>query len=270
MNRQRRAIVGSMRFRRPRKISAGRGLRVSGRLLGVTSAVVLATGLLSAIPVAAGAKRAAPHAPVPSLRSASPDCGRRSRRRRAYAGPAGRLAGRRFCRGRSTSRLATASIVNTYKVTTTADTTPASCPATTAEPCTLRQAVMQANADGTLDKIQVPAAASPVSPGDRPAQRHRLGRDWLSPAPVRPRPWSQADTTSTAYPFRVLQIKQRLKRADIQRHDQRRPLEHIVDSSRGRLRRRRRGSLGSADHAQLDGHGEHRRQRRQAESTSRG
>ena len=51
--------------------------------------------------------------------------------------------------------------MHTYKVTTTADTTPASCPATTTEPCTLREAVTQANTDGTLDKIQVPAATSP-------------------------------------------------------------------------------------------------------------
>ena len=176
---------------------------MSWRLLGVTSAVVLATGLLSALPVAAGAKRAAPHAPVLS-------CGRL---RRTWPRP---QASRVRRTGRSTRRapflswaqhksIGNASIVNTYKVTTTADTTPASCPATTADPCTLRQAIIQANTDGTLDKIQVPAAASP----------YLLETDQLSVTDSaglviagagQAKTVIEADTTSTAYPFRVLQI----------------------------------------------------------------
>jgi CSLREA domain-containing protein len=101
--------------------------------------------------------------------------------------------------------LSAASIVHTYKVTTTADTTPASCPATVSEPCTLRQAVIQANTDGTLDKIQVPGSPSP----------YLLETDQLSvtdPAGLiisgegQAKTIVEADTTSSSYPFRVLQV----------------------------------------------------------------
>ncbi len=190
--------MGRKRFRQPEE---RRQRTMPYRLLGAGIAAVLAVGLLAALPVAAGAHRAAPHAPVPSLRWA----------RRAVPQVA-----KTFHRGRSTRRapflswakhksFSNAAIVDTYRVTTTLDTTPASCPATTTEPCTLRQAVVQANADGTLDKIQVPAAPSP----------YLLESDQLSVTDAagvvisgagQAKTVVQADTTSTTYPFRVLQV----------------------------------------------------------------
>ena len=101
--------------------------------------------------------------------------------------------------------LSNAAIVNTYKVTTTADSTPASCPATTTEPCTLRQAVTQANTDGTLDKIQVPAATSPyLLESDQLSVTDSAGV--VISGAGQAKTVVQADTTSTTYPFRVLEI----------------------------------------------------------------
>jgi CSLREA domain-containing protein len=191
--------MGRMQSRQRRENGAWKRRR-SYRLISVCSATLLAVGLLSAIPVAAGAKRTTFRAPAPP-----------------------RLALRRwprarqtFHRGKSTRRapflswstnktLSTTSIVNTYTVTTTADTTPAACPATTTEPCTLRQAITQANTDGTLDKVVVPASTSP----------YLLETDQLTitdPGGVviagagRAKTVIEADSTSSSYPFRVLEI----------------------------------------------------------------
>jgi hypothetical protein len=189
--------VGRTRFRQPGKVSARQCRRMSYRLLGV-GAVVLAVGLLSALPVAARPDQAAAHLSMPRLRLARPWSGPKVPHTRATR----RAPFLTWARHKSFSA---ASIVNTYKVTTTADVTAASCPATTAEPCTLRQAVNQANTDGTLDKIQVPAATSPylVSLGQLvitdPAGVVISGKGRLKTV-------IEADKTSTTYPFRVLQI----------------------------------------------------------------
>lgn len=176
--------------------------RLSYRLLGVVSATIVAAGLLSAIPVAAGAKRTAFHAPAPP-RLALRQWPRARARQVFHRGRSTRRAP--FLSWSSNKTLSTTSIVNTYRVTTTADATPASCPATSTEPCTLRQAINQANTDGTLDKIQVPAATSP----------YLLETDQLivtDPAGLviagggQAKTIVQADTTSSSYPFRVLQI----------------------------------------------------------------
>src|SRR5581483_10970157 len=191
--------MGRTRFRQRGKISGGQGRRMSYRLLSVGSAVVLAVGLLSALPVAAKPKQAAAHLSTPRLRLAPPwSSGQKVRHTRST-----RRA--RFLTWARHESLSAVTIVNTYKVTTTTDVTPASCPATTAVPCTLRQAIDNANTDGTLDKIQIPASTSPylVSLAQLvitdPAGVVISGKGRLKTV-------VEADSTSSAYPFRVLQI----------------------------------------------------------------
>lgn len=192
--------MGRIRFRQPDKITAQQRRRKSHRWLGVASATVLAAGLLSILIVPAAAKTAAarPHIAAPRVAHAWSPVQRRVHTHRSTR----RASFLSWARHRSFSAT---SIVHTYRVTTTADTTPASCPATTTEPCTLRQAVDQVNADGTLDKIQVPAATSP----------YLLETDQLTiadPAGVviagagAAKTVVEADSTSPSYPFRVLQI----------------------------------------------------------------
>jgi hypothetical protein len=193
--------MGRMGLRLPGKTFARQRRRMSYRVVGVGSAVVLAAGLLSILIVPAAAKTAAPHPRIAAPRSPAKAWARAPQPVRAQRST--RRAP--FLSWSKHKSLSAASIVHTYRVTTTADTTPASCPATVSEPCTLRQAVMQANTDGTLDKIQVPAAASP----------YLLETDQLTITDTagvviagagQAKTVVEADSTSPSYPFRVLQI----------------------------------------------------------------
>src|SRR5690349_5173999 len=117
-----------------------------GRVLGTCSAAVLAGGLLSILIVPAAARTGPSRARLTLPRLAA-----RARLHAQQPRLAHRSARRApFLSWSNDKALSTTTIVNTYTVTTTADTTPASCPATASEPCTLRQAIMQANTDGTL------------------------------------------------------------------------------------------------------------------------